>query len=57
MPACHLLPMMFTPRATTSPTVSKDIRDSSMVSAFARRERTMVSVGLKAVAVLNARKR
>ena len=46
---------MLTPRATTSPIVSNEMLACAIISAFAGRERTIVSVGLNAVAVLKAK--
>jgi len=47
----------FTARAASRTTIVSEIRACSMVPAFAQRDSTAVSVGEKAVLVLNARKR
>ena len=48
---------MFTARAASSATIESEINDCSIMPIFAQRESTAVSVGEKAVLVLNARKR
>jgi|GEM_PF-2430207 len=50
-------PIILTPRPTTSAIVSSEISDWTMMQSLACRERIIVSVALKAVAVLKARKR
>ena len=47
----------FTARAASRTTIVSEIRACSIVPAFAQRDSTAVSVGEKAVLVLNARKR
>jgi hypothetical protein len=44
-------------RAARTAMTTSEIKDCNIISTLARRERTIVSVGLKAVLVLNARKR
>jgi hypothetical protein len=46
-----------TARPISTATTARKISDCAIVSTFARRLRTAVSVGLKAVPVLKARKR
>jgi hypothetical protein len=48
---------MFTARAASSATIVRDINDCSIMPSFAKRDSTAVSVGEKAVLVLNARNR
>lgn len=55
--AVHQLPSVLIARATRMPMTTSEIEDRSIISTLAWRERTMVSVGLKAVLVLKARKR
>ena len=47
----------FTARAASNATIVSEINDCVIIPAFAQRESTAVSVGEKAVLVLNARKR
>src|SRR5262245_48599194 len=49
--------MILTPRATTRPSVSNEIVACAIMETLALCERIIVSVGLNAVPVLNARKR
>jgi len=46
---------MFTARATTSTTSMMEIADCAIISSFAQRASGMTSVGLNAVALVNAR--
>ena len=46
---------MFTARAASSATTVNEISDCNIIPALAQRESTAVSVGEKAVLVLNAR--
>ncbi len=48
---------MLTARATTSATVTRDTADCRVIAIFDQRDSGMVSVGLKAVALVNARYR
>jgi len=48
---------VLTARPISTATTAREISDCAIVSTFARRLRTAVSVGLKAVLVLKARKR
>jgi len=48
---------MFTARAASKATIVSEINDWSIMASFAQRDNTDVSVGEKAVLVLNARNR
>lgn len=48
---------IFTARAASKTTMVREINDCNIMPTFAQRDRTAVSVGEKAVLVLNARKR
>jgi len=49
--------MVLIARAASTATTTSEITDWAIISTFMRRESTRVSVGLKAVAVLNAMNR
>jgi hypothetical protein len=48
---------MFTARATTSTMVTIEMTDCTLIAIFAQRESGITSVGLNAVALVNARYR